>query len=386
VAADAEAPRAPLVVSIVGTRPEAIKMAPVVRALQNRAGLRQELILTGQHRGLESHFDLERDAIRHLDLNLREQTAGEIQEAIREELCGRWLHRRADLVLVQGDTASAAAGALAARDCEIPVGHVEAGLRSGDLQQPWPEEGNRIRIDSVADLLFAPTELAAEHLLREDVRGTVHVTGNTGIDALLSARYACPTLPWHHDRKIVLATCHRRENWPVLAHIASALKRLVRELPVDVFFLLHTNPRLAGEMKELLGSEHHINLLAPRDYQDMVCLMDRSWLILTDSGGLQEEGPALGKPVLVLRNRTERGEAVETDNVELVGTDPDRIVGAVAALFGDPERYRRMSRPSFPFGDGHAAPRIAALVEDFLGNRTPHMALSRHSAQEKDLA
>ncbi len=366
MAADGAFLRRPLVVSIVGTRPEAIKMVPVVHSLAGRPSLAQQLILTGQHAKLEAGFCLAPDRIRSLDLNLREQTAGEISETLRDALVRELRLRRPDLVLVQGDTSSALAGALAARECGIPVGHVEAGLRSGDLQQPWPEEGNRIRIDRLAALLFAPTPLAAHHLAEEGVAGAVHVTGNTGIDALLDAQARCPPARRRSGRKLILATCHRRENWGELASIAAALKRLVAALSVDVLFLLHSNPALRSTCRKLLAGEPRIRLVPAVEHQEMVLLMDRSWLILTDSGGLQEEGPALGKPVLVLRETTERTEALDTDNIELVGTDPDRILASVSRLLEDRDRYRRMSRPSFPFGDGKAAPRIAHLVERFL--------------------
>jgi UDP-N-acetylglucosamine 2-epimerase (non-hydrolysing) len=358
----------PLVVSIAGTRPEAIKMAPVVRALAERPALDQALVLTGQHKDLAALFDLPAEAVHELDLNLAEQTAGEICEAIRDALGLHLARLRPDLVLVQGDTSSALAGALAARDCGIPIGHVEAGLRSGDLLQPWPEEGHRIRIDAISDLLFAPSDAAACNLAAEPkASGAVHVTGNSGIDALFHARALCPVAAPPGDRKTILVTCHRRENQGAqLRKVAAALKRLVRELPVQVVFPLHTNPHLRRSVRQLLGRQPDVALIEPVDHPEMVCLMDRAWLILTDSGGLQEEGPALGKPVLVLRDRTERGEALETENLELVGTDPERIFSAVSRLLEDGDRYARMSRPSFPFGRGGAAASIAALVEAFL--------------------
>ena len=360
----------PLVLSVVGTRPEAIKMAPVVRALAARPALDQELILTGQHRNLARQFDLSSPAIQGLELNLIEQTAGEICDAVHDALCRHMARRRPDFVLVQGDTSTALGGALAAKECGVPIGHVEAGLRSGNLLQPWPEEGYRIRIDALAELLFAPSEGAARNLAAEPtVRGAVHVTGNSGIDALFHARSRCPPAPPAGDRKMVLVTCHRRENQGAqLKKVAAALVRLVRELPLKILFPLHPNPHLRRAVRQLIGREPNIDLLDPLDHERMVWLMDHAWLILTDSGGLQEEGPAVGKPVLVLRDTTERGEALENENLELVGTDPARIFNAVSRLLHDEGRYARMSRPSFPFGDGHAAPRIAAIVETFLGS------------------
>ncbi len=371
MAADLLRASRPLILSVVGTRPEAIKMAPVIRALARRRALRQELILTGQHADLTEHFELPRRSIHMLGINLKEQTAGEIREAIHEALVREICRRRPSLVLVQGDTTSALAGALAAHDCAVPIGHVEAGLRSGDVQQPWPEEGNRIRIDALSDLLFAPSEAAARNLAAEPkVSGKVHVTGNSGIDALFHARLTSLASRSPNGRKTVLVTCHRRENQGAeLTRICGALKRLVRELPLAIVFPLHPNPHLRGAVENLLDEERHISLVDPLEHTDMVRLMDRSWLILTDSGGLQEEGPALGKPVLVLRNTTERGEAIESANVELVGTDPDRIFDAVSSLLQDGERYASMAEPHYPFGDGHAAPRIAEIIETFLGSQ-----------------
>jgi UDP-N-acetylglucosamine 2-epimerase (non-hydrolysing) len=351
-------------------------MAPVVRALAERPALDQELVLTGQHRGLAEMFDLPAHAIHLLGVDLSEQTAGEICEAVRDALCRHLSRHRPDLVLVQGDTSSALAGALAAKDCGIPIGHVEAGLRSGDLLQPWPEEGHRVRIDALSDILFAPSDAAARNLAAEpQVRGAVHITGNSGIDALFHARSLCPAGPSSGERRMVLVTCHRRENQGAqLWKIAAALKRMARELPLEIVFPLHTNPHLRRSVHQLLGREADVVLIDPVDHAQMVCLMDRAWLILTDSGGLQEEGPALGKPVLVLRNTTERGEAVESENLKLVGTDPERIFAAVSLLLREPERYARMSRPSFPFGHGGAAPKIAELVEDFLNPRPAELA------------
>jgi UDP-N-acetylglucosamine 2-epimerase (non-hydrolysing) len=360
---------APLIVSVVGTRPEAIKMAPVVRALSER-GARQEVILTGQHAGLETSFELPRRAVSSLGINLKDQSAGEIRDAIHLALLRRFISRRPGMVLVQGDTSSALGAALAAYDCAVPIGHVEAGLRSGDRRQPWPEEDNRVLIDRMADLLFAPTDTAAANLARErDARGRIFVTGNTGIDALLLARRA-GTQPPESARKTILVTCHRRENQGTrLRAVAAALKRMAAQLPVEIMFVLHSNPHLRRTVQCLLGGVPHVVLIEPLGHADMVGLMDRSWLILTDSGGIQEEAPGLGRPVLVLRDRTERVEALATGSVELVGTRSNRICEAVARLLHDERLYAEMARPRFPFGDGHAAPRIAEAVEAYLGGQ-----------------
>jgi UDP-N-acetylglucosamine 2-epimerase len=264
--ADVGAQTRPLIVSIIGTRPEAIKMVPVIRAIAARPALRQEVILTGQHPDLGDSVEFPKVSVRSLDINLHEQSAGEIREALHHALCLQLFRPRPDLVLVQGDTSTALAGALAARDCGIAVGHVEAGLRSGDLQQPWPEEGNRIRIDALSDLLFAPNEQAARNLaLEPDVTGTVHVTGNSGIDALFHARLSCTAAKRVAERKTILVTCHRRENrGEQLYRIAQALKRLVTELPVEIAYLLHPNTHVRRAAEDLLSNTPHISLLSRR--------------------------------------------------------------------------------------------------------------------------
>ncbi|HEX9963627.1 MAG TPA: UDP-N-acetylglucosamine 2-epimerase (non-hydrolyzing) [Allosphingosinicella sp.] len=364
----------PFIVSIVGTRPEAIKMAPVAQALERLPGVEHQVVLTGQHSGLARYFDLPGESLRQLRFSPRGRSSDSLREALHALLCGRFQRRRIDLVLVHGDTTSAVAGAFAARDCGIPVGHVEAGLRSFDLDQPFPEEGHRIAIDALAQLLFAPTATAARNLTREQrqVGGRIWVTGNTGIDALLRARERLPSSGpgATGERRLILATCHRRENQGEPARaVCDALKRMVRELPVRVAVPLHVNPLARRAMEKALSGAEHIELLEPLGYEEMVGLMASSWLILTDSGGLQEEAPALGKPVLVLRNVTERPEALATGSLELVGTDTGRIVAAVAGLLADPGRYARMARPAFPFGDGRAAERIAEAIREWLAER-----------------
>ncbi|HEY1145886.1 MAG TPA: UDP-N-acetylglucosamine 2-epimerase (non-hydrolyzing) [Allosphingosinicella sp.] len=353
----------PLVVSIIGTRPEAIKMTPVARALAASSRFGQRVVLTGQHAELNCEW-----ATDDLRVDPSYLSAGELSGAIRDRLRPLLARLRPSLVLVQGDTASALAGALAACDCAIPIGHVEAGLRSFDLQHPWPEEGNRIAIDELSTLLFAPTEQSAHNLTAEpSVDGAIFITGNSGIDALFQARGARPAPPIASDRKLILVTCHRRENRGAeLDRLAAALRRIVDRLPLQIVLPLHTNPHVRAGIEQRLSGCAHIHLEEPAGHAEMVGLIDASWLILTDSGGLQEEGPALGKPVLVLRSVTERAEA--PDNIELVGTDPDRIFEAVERLWTDAERYRRMATPSLAFGDGHAGERIAAIVKHFLSD------------------
>ncbi len=363
--------RLPLIVSVVGTRPEAIKMAPVARALGRMPGIAQQIFLTGQHCGLDGHFDLPEGSLYQLGFDPRDRDVERLRTALRALLRGRFERRTIDLVLVHGDTTSAAAGALAARDCGIPIAHVEAGLRSFDLDQPWPEESHRVSIDALADLLFAPTEQSAKNLRAESrVEGKIFVTGNTGIDALLHARPRIERPSPARKRRLILVTCHRRENRGEPARsVCGAIRRMTAQLPVRVVAPLHFNPAARGGIENGLAGVEHVELLEPQGYEAMVRLMDMSWLILTDSGGLQEEAPALGRPVLVLRDVTERPEALETGNLELVGTDPDRIFDAVAGLLADPQKYARMARPAFPFGDGRASERIAEAISEWLGER-----------------
>lgn len=346
-------------------------MAPVIRALACSSAIEQAVLLTGQHKGLSGIFDgLDPSILHQLDTDLRDLSVADLRGRLREAI-GDWLaYSRPDMVLVQGDTTSALAGALAAEDRGIALAHIEAGLRSFDFTQPWPEEHNRVAIDAIADILFAPTEVAAANLAAEPaVSGEVHVTGNSGIDALLDARrhLSIPPVP-ASSRKIILATSHRRENdGDELAGICTAMKRLVEELPVEILFLLHSNRHKRRKIETHLTGVPNLRLLAPVSHMEMIELQLRSWAILTDSGGLQEEGPALGRPVLVMREVTERIEA--PSNVELVGTQPGLIIAAVHRLLMDEVHYARMARPVLPFGDGRAAPRIAALIEDWLTDR-----------------
>jgi UDP-N-acetylglucosamine 2-epimerase (non-hydrolysing) len=347
-------------------------MAPVAAALEARAAIDHRLVLTGQHSGLARYFEPPGPGIRELDFDPRGRTRRGLRAALRTLLCGALRGEAIDLVLVQGDTSSAVAGAWAARECGLALGHVEAGLRSFDLRQPSPEEGHRIVIDRLAQLLFAPSEGAAENL-RLDARasGRIWVTGNTGIDALLQVRARLPPRrPAEGGRRPILVTCHRRENQGERVRaLGDALRRLVLELPVRIVLPLHPNRHVRGALEQALAGTAHIELAEPFDHPEMVRRMDESWLILSDSGGLQEEAPALGRPLLVLREVTERPEALATGNVELVGTDPERIVAAVAGLLEDGDRYARMARPAFPFGDGRASERIVAAIEEWLEER-----------------
>ncbi len=275
------------------------------------------------------------------------------------------------LAVVQGDTSSALGGALGAAMAGVPVAHVEAGLRSHDRLNPWPEEDFRIAIDRQATLLFAPTGLSAANLRREGAPGSVLVTGNTGVDALLDRlplvdrRGAAPD-----GSRRILVTCHRRESWGEgFQGIAAAIREIAGRPGVEIRFVLHPNARVAATMRAHLGSVSNIHLLEACSHVEMLSLMRGSDLILSDSGGIQEEAPALGTPLLVLRAKTERPEGIATGNARLVGTATDRIVEEVRHLLDDPLALAAMSRRALPYGDGQAAPRIAAVVEDWLERR-----------------
>jgi UDP-N-acetylglucosamine 2-epimerase (non-hydrolysing) len=375
------------IVSIVGTRPEAIKMAPVAEALADLRGVDHKVILTGQHSRLSGMLGPVEAELPH---DPRPRTPPRLRERLHRLLTPHLKALAPHLVLVHGDTSSALAGALAARDCGSAIGHVEAGLRSFDMRQPWPEEGNRIAIDALSHILFAPTEHAAGNLRGDwHVRGAVHVTGNTGIDAVLreAARISAGDRVCDGGKPLVVVTCHRKENQGAAAEaVCRAVRMIARSLYAEVAFVLHSNPLVRAPVEALLGREPNVRLLEPLDYAAMVRLMVRSTLILTDSGGLQEEGPALGKPVLAMRNVTERPEALVSSHLELVGTDANAIFTAVAALLTDPERLARLSVPTFPFGDGRAAPRIAAAIERWFDARERRPFMLRPAASARAAA
>jgi UDP-N-acetylglucosamine 2-epimerase (non-hydrolysing) len=360
------------VLSVLGTRPEAIKMAPVVRALAARAGVHSAVCVTGQHREmLDEVLDLFDVAVDHdLDVMRQGQTLHSAAAAILGGLGPVVAQERPDWVIVQGDTTTAAMGAVAAFYGGARVAHLEAGLRTHTPREPFPEEGNRRIAAAVGDLHLAPTAGARDNLLREgiDPRSIV-VTGNTVIDALhlaqtlpLPGASAVAALP--ADRRIVLLTAHRRESIGApLRSICAAVLELTRRLPeIDVVVPVHPNPSVAQTVTELLGDHPAIHLLPPLGYREMVALLERCEIVLTDSGGLQEEAPALGKPVLVLRDVTERGEGVEAGTVRLIGTDRRRIVDEALALLCSPGELRLMSQRVNPYGDGRSAQRVLAAL------------------------
>jgi UDP-N-acetylglucosamine 2-epimerase (non-hydrolysing) len=358
------------ILSIFGTRPEAIKMAPVIKEL-NRHGdqIASVVCVTAQHREMLDQvlplFDIAPDH----DLNIMQtdQTLAQVTANALTKLDAVLQSEKPDWVLTQGDTTTAMIGALAAFYHRLRVGHVEAGLRTWDKHRPFPEEINRKIADAVSDLHFAPTETARENLLREGVsEAGVVVTGNTVIDALLEV--AGRDYDWNEgelaavprDKRLILVTAHRRENFgEPLRQICAAIEEIVASYPdVQVVYPVHLNPNVRSVVYERLGGVERVSLLDPLEYLPLVQLMKASYLVLSDSGGLQEEAPGLGKPVLVLREVTERPEGVAAGTVKLVGTNRERIVAETARLLEDRAEYERMARAINPYGDGHASERI----------------------------
>lgn len=276
-----------------------------------------------------------------------------------------------ELLVVQGDTSSALGAALAAFTAGVPVAHVEAGLRTHDPSLPWPEEEYRTAIDAHADLLFAPTERAAANLQAEEVAGRVHLTGNSGIDALIAVEASLPAPSLRESgRARILVTCHRRESWDDgLQSIAAALADIAGSGKAEIDVILHPNEHVAATLRQSLSSKRGISLVPPCSHRELVRRMRDADLVLSDSGGMQEEAPALGTPILVLREKTERPEAIESGNAVLVGTSAERIAAEVRRLIDDPPARHAMGRPAFPFGDGRAAPRIAQVIEEWLEPR-----------------
>ena len=366
------------VMSVFGTRPEAIKMAPLVRALQASESIESIVCLTGQHREmLDSVMD-----IFHLkgdyDLNIMEkrQTLSTIttktllgMEQVLEEA-------KPDLVLVHGDTSTTFAGALAAFYHQVKVGHVEAGLRTWDKYSPFPEEMNRTLVGDIADLHFSPTRANAENLRREAVMGEIFITGNTAIDAMqytVRGDYTFTTELLNHldfaHRRVITVTCHRRENYgkPMQDIMHAILEVVERHPDVEVVYPVHLSPVVRECAFPILGGHDRIHLIDPIDVEEMHNLIARCAFVMTDSGGLQEEAPALGKPVLVMRRETERPEAVAAGTAKLAGVEKDVIVSMANELLDSPEAYAKMAKAVNPYGDGHACARITQAIEWYFG-------------------
>lgn len=361
-----------------GTRPEAIKMAPVVKALRESGGLRVSVTVTAQHRQMLDQalalFDIRPD--HDLDLMRAAQSLPDLFARMLQGVSGIIAADRPDALLVHGDTSTTLAAAMAAFYAKVPIGHVEAGLRTGNLDAPWPEEGNRRLVAPLARWHFAPTEQARSNLLAESVREeNIVVTGNTVIDALLGvrdridsdpalARALDAALPVPTDgKRLLLVTGHRRESFgDGFEQICLALADLARRDDLEIVYPVHLNPQVQEPVKRHLGGLANVHLLPPMDYLPFVRLMSHADIILTDSGGIQEEAPSLGKPVLVMRDTTERPEAVDAGTVALVGARRERIVAATTSLLDDASARSRMQRAHNPYGDGHAASRIAARI------------------------
>ncbi|MGG5812202.1 non-hydrolyzing UDP-N-acetylglucosamine 2-epimerase [Falsiroseomonas sp. CW058] len=373
----------PRVMVVFGTRPEAIKMMPVLAELRRRPGLAAIGCSTGQHREM---LDQVLDAFGEscdVDLGLMSpgQTLPQLTARVILAMTEVFEKERPDMVLVHGDTTTAMAAAIAAFYARVAIGHVEAGLRSFDLTRPWPEEFNRVAVDAIADLMFAPTESSAANLRGEyNRRGRVLVTGNTGIDALLGmaarldgnaelrAQVAAGLPALAPGKRLVVVTGHRRESFgPGFQRICDGLAAIAARPDVEIVYPVHLNPNVRDVVLGRLGGQANIHLIPPVGYAEMVFLMKAAAVLVTDSGGIQEEGPALGKPVLVMRDVTERPEALTTGVVKLIGTDPALMQAEVGRLLDDAAAYAAMARPVFPYGDGQAARRIADAIEEWAG-------------------
>ena len=378
---------------IFGTRPEAIKMAPLLKQLNAHPNINSKLCVTGQHEHMLNPvldlFDLIPDF--NLRVMTENQNLSQLTAKIIVELVNVFAQYKPDVVFVHGDTTTTLAAAISAYYHRIPIAHVEAGLRTGDINLPWPEEANRKLSGALAKFHFAPTMLSRNNLLHEGVSSdNIHVTGNTVIDALQSiankidnspelVRTLAQQFPYlTPERKLILVTGHRRENFGGgFERICEALAIIACQFPdVDILYPVHLNPSVLKPVKTLLSGINNIHLIEPVDYLPFVYLMKSAYLILTDSGGIQEEAPSLGKPVLVMRDNTERPEALDAGTVLLVGTDVDKIVNQVTKLLIDDERYQEMSQAQNPYGDGKASAHIVQTILQAFGIHKHHEVTS----------
>lgn len=358
------------VLSIFGTRPEAIKMAPVVKELESRSGIDSVVCVTAQHRDMLDQvlevFKIKPD----YDLNIMKpgQTLTQITADVLKGIEEVIIKEKPDLVLVHGDTTTAMAAALAAFYQQVEVGHVEAGLRTYNKYSPFPEEMNRQIIDRIADYLFAPTEVSKDNLQEKlNNNQKIFVTGNTAIDALkttVNSNYKHPELTWADGSKLILVTAHRRENLgEPMRHIFKAIKKIVEDFSdVKVIYPVHLNPKVQEVAKEVLGENDRIHLIEPLDVLDFHNFMERAYFIMSDSGGVQEEAPSLGKPVLVLRDTTERPEGIRAGTLKLVGTNEEDVYRAARDLLVNNEEYKKMSEAKNPYGDGFASKYIVDAI------------------------
>ncbi len=362
------------VMVVFGTRPEAIKMCPLVNELKSREKLKTVVCVTGQHRQMLDQvlkaFDVEPDY--DLSIMKEKQTLFDVTINILGKIRDVLEKEKPDVVLVHGDTTTTFTTALACFYMQIPVGHVEAGLRTYNIYSPYPEEFNRQAVGIVAQFNFAPTEVSKNNLLKEGKKAdTIYVTGNTAIDALKTTvrdDYSNENLDWAKDSRLILLTAHRRENLgEPMHHMFRAIRRIVDETPdIKVIYPIHMNPVVRKAADEELGNDDRIRIIEPLDVLDFHNFMSRSYLILTDSGGIQEEAPSLGKPVLVMRDTTERPEGIAAGTLKLVGTDEETIYREFKTLLTDKSEYDKMSKASNPYGDGFACKRIADTLEEKL--------------------
>lgn len=362
------------VMTVFGTRPEAIKMAPLVKELQSRKEIEQITCVTAQHRQMLDQV-LETFQIKpeyDLDIMKQGQTLNDVVQRVLGSIGEVLEKEKPDIVLVHGDTTTTFAGALAAFHSQIAIGHVEAGLRTWNKYSPYPEEMNRQMVGCLADMHFSPTEVSAQNLLNEGKdKSKIYITGNTAIDAMATTvdeNYQHPIFEWVGDNRMILLTAHRRENLgEPMYHIFRAIKRLVDEFDdVKVVYPIHLNPRVRQVANDVFQDCDKVRLIEPLEVFDFHNFQNKSYLIMTDSGGIQEEAPSLGKPVLVLRDTTERPEGIKAGTLKLTGTDEEVIYQEAKKLLTDKEAYHAMSYASNPYGDGHASERIAdAIIEKF---------------------
>jgi UDP-N-acetylglucosamine 2-epimerase (non-hydrolysing) len=369
------------IMTIFGTRPEAIKMAPVIKAIDANPDTTPIVVLTGQHKEMLQQvldiFDIHPDA--DLKVMARQQTLSQITSKVILGLDPILDEHRPDLVLVHGDTTTTMAAGLSAFYHQIPVGHVEAGLRTWDKYSPYPEEMNRMLTDDIADLYFAPTQLSKDNLLQEHhPESRIFITGNTAIDALkytVHADYHHPVLeaiPQGH--KFILLTMHRRENQgQAMRNTFMAIRNVALATPdLDVIYPVHLSPRVQQVAHEIFDDVEGVHLIEPLDVTDFHGLASQSYFIMTDSGGVQEEAPSLNKPVLVLRDSTERPEGVTAGTLKVIGTETEAVSNAMTELLNDQREYRAMSTAVNPYGDGHAAERIVAICRDYISGKLRH--------------
>jgi len=359
------------VMLVFGTRPEAIKMCPLVNELKGRKQLKTVVCVTGQHRQMLDQVLKVFDLVPDYDLSIMKpkQTLADVTTGILDSIGTVLDQEEPDVVLVHGDTTTAFAAALACFYKRIPVGHVEAGLRTRNIYSPYPEEFNRQAISLISRFDFAPTQMAADQLRKEGKSDTsIYITGNTVIDALrttLRGDYTHPDLEWGKDSKLVLVTAHRRENLgEPMRNMFRAIKRVLDENPdTKAIYPIHMNPVVRATAQEIFGGHDRIRIIEPLDVLDFHNFMNKSFLVLTDSGGIQEEAPSLGKPMLVMRDTTERPEGIATGSLKLVGTKEEDIYRSFTQLLTDPEEYEKMAKASNPYGDGTACRRIADILE-----------------------